>query len=139
MEFLFFLVILIFLIIPIALANLRDARKAHLAACAGIIHHDRYLRIFYFETTLSESAILERLSGDAASANTSFTVNPHASLIVFKNRGNRETFSFRIWESGGKSVIRLDSLNRSRRKSLLRYHLTPCIMQKINARPLPFT
>ena len=139
MEFLFFALFFVVILIPLVLGIIIPIYKNHSKVTGGIINYDSTMRKFVYKINLSSQEIVYLLNTKNDIDELSCAFDFEKSVIRFSEYGSHRDYYFKIQECSDFSVLRLEQVDLLGMQSHVPYKLNPFIVSKLRAEIVPFS
>lgn len=139
MKFLFLVLLLFALLIPMVLGIIIPIFKNHSKVTGDIINYDSTMSKFVYKINLSSEEIINLLKIKNDVDELSCTFDFDRSVISFSEYGSHKDYYFQIQECDGCSVLRLEQVALIGMQSYIPYKLNPFIVSKLQAQIIPFS
>ena len=139
MEFLFFALLILVVLIPLVLGIIIPIYKNHREATGGISNYDSFMRKFVYKVCLSKEEIIERLKTRNTTDELACIFDANKPIITFSEYGSDRAYYFSVQEGEGYSVLRLGQVSSLAMQSHVPYKLNPYMIRKLQAQIVPFS
>jgi len=139
MEFWWFAIFFIVIVIPLVLGIIIPIYKDHNDSTGGIINYDSIMRKFVYKIHLSPQQIIDLLSAKNAVDELSCTFDLDKSIIRFSDYGSHRNYYFQIQECDDFSILKLEQVELIGMSSHIPYKLNPFFVRKLQAEIIPFS
>ncbi|MBQ8358354.1 MAG: hypothetical protein IJX37_00370 [Oscillospiraceae bacterium] len=139
MEYLYFAIFFIVILIPPVLGMIIPIYKSHGKVTGEIINYNSTMRKFVYKINLSSHEIIDLLNIKNDVDELSCTFDFDKSVIRFSEYGSHIDYYFQIQECGGFSILRLEQVALIGMQSYVPYKLNPFIVSKLRAEIIPFS
>lgn len=139
MEYLYFLLSLFIILIPLVLGITIPIYKKHRSVTGGIINYDSTMRKFVYKINLPYQQAVDLLNVKNDVDELSCTFDFEKAIIRFSEYGSHRDYYFQIQECNGFSILKLKQVELIGMQSHIPYKLNPFMVQKLKAQIIPFS
>ena len=138
MDFLFFALFFLFILIPLVLGIIIPIYIIHHKATGSVINYDATKRKFVYKVNLTRNDIINRLKTQNDLDELACSFEFERSVVNFSEYGSNREYYFHIQEYSGFSIIRLEQVALIGMQSQIPLKLNPFLVRKLNAQIVPF-
>lgn len=138
MGFLYFLIFVFIILVPLVLANIIPAYQNHRKVTGDVINYDSSMRKFVYKVCMSREEIIDALKMKNSGDDLSCTFDFERSVILFSEYGSSREYFFEIQEFDGFSILRLNQAALIGERSNLPFKINSFLGKKIQAEMIPF-
>ena len=122
----------------IAIISLIAKSQKQMKATGGIINHDDLMCKFVFKVDLTREEIINILLTKDINDTLFCSFDYDMSKMTFSDLWNDERYYLITKKCDGYTLLRLELLASSYRRSDIKYKLTPFIIDKLKAQAIPY-
>ena len=139
MEFLFYMIFIFVIVLPIVLGIILPIHKKHNKATGGVVNYDSSMRKFVYKVYMSKEEIINSLITTNDIDDLTCKFDFERSVIRFSEYGSSREYFFEIRECDGFSILQLDQVSLIGMQSHIPYKLNPFLVSKLSAEIIPFS
>ncbi len=137
--FLFFILFLILIVLPLVAGILIPTYKSHDEVTGGIINYDSAMKKFVYKINLSNEQVIELLNMRNVLDELSCTFDLDNSIIRFSEYGSHSDYYFQVQQYDDVSILKLEQVEFIGMQNQIPFKLNPFIVNKLQAEIIPFS
>ncbi|MBQ8145169.1 MAG: hypothetical protein IJ039_00140 [Clostridia bacterium] len=138
MEIFIYIALGALIVFSFAIIFTLSMHKKNNVATDGVINYDYAARKFVYKVNLTRDEIISILQTVRSDDALTCTFDSDTSTMIFSDLWDREKYYLVVQKDIDFSVLRLERIGLSTRRSQIKYKLNPFIISKLNAEAVPF-
>ncbi len=139
MEIFIYITLGTLIVFSLALVFTLSMHKNNNVATDGVINYDYAARKFVYKVNLTRDEIISILQTIRSDDALTCTFDSDMSTMIFSDLWDHEKYYLVVQNDVDFSILRLERVGLSSRRSQIKYKLNPFIVSKLNAEAVPFS
>lgn len=139
MEYIFFILFFILILIPLILGHIIPIYRNHKEATGDIINYDSYMCKFVYKVNWPSEVIITKLATRNDVDDLFCSFDSEKSIVRISEYGSHRDYYYQIIECDGFCILKLELVQLIGTSSQISLKLNPFMIDKIQAETIPFS